>query len=83
MALTFRWSETRIAAYLQAEGEKLSPAQVRHTLGTAYQNLEAALPEDIRAIYLGTTAANQSSRAGETDSLDDFTRPARVGGHRC
>lgn len=72
MALTFRWSETRIAAYLQAEGEKLSPAQVRHTLGTAYQNLEAALPEDIRAIYLGTTAANQSSRAGETDSLDDL-----------
>jgi hypothetical protein len=72
MALTFRWSETRIAAYLQAEGEKLAPAQVRDILGTAYQHLEAALPEDIRAIYLGDTAMNQSFGVDEADSLDDL-----------
>jgi hypothetical protein len=53
MAQTFRWSDTRIAAYLQAEGESMTPAQVRQQLQVAYQNLEAALPEDIRAIYLG------------------------------
>jgi DNA-directed RNA polymerase specialized sigma24 family protein len=53
MAQTFGWSETRIAAYLQAEGEVISPAQVKVRLQDAYQRLEAALPEDIRAIYLG------------------------------
>jgi hypothetical protein len=53
MAQTFHWSETRIAAYLQAEGEEISPAQVRVQLQEGYQLLEAALPEDIRAIYLG------------------------------
>ncbi|MBW4519705.1 MAG: sigma-70 family RNA polymerase sigma factor [Scytolyngbya sp. HA4215-MV1] len=52
MAQTFRWSETRIAAYLQAEGEVISPAEVRSQLQEGYQLLEAALPEDIRTIYL-------------------------------
>ncbi len=52
MALTFRWSENRIAAYLQAEGETLNAAEVRQTLIRAQQHLEVALPEDIRAIYL-------------------------------
>ncbi len=80
MALTFRWSETRIAAYLQAEGEKLSPAQVRDKLGTAYQHLETALPEDIRTIYLGTTVNSQSSEADQTDRLDDLLNlPELVG----
>lgn len=57
MAQTFHWSETRIAAYLQAEGETLSPAQVKTQLQQGYQLLQAALPEDIRAIYLGEEAA--------------------------
>ncbi|HEY9738406.1 MAG TPA: sigma-70 family RNA polymerase sigma factor [Trichocoleus sp.] len=57
MARTFRWSETRIAAYLQAEGERISPAQVKERLQVAYRNLEEALPQDIRAIYLGEWAA--------------------------
>ncbi len=52
MAQTFRWSETRIAAYLQAEGEAISPAQVKALLQKGYQTLESNLPEDIRAIYL-------------------------------
>lgn len=51
MAQTFRWSETRIAAYLQAEGEAISPAQVRALLQKGYQSLEGSLPEDIRSIY--------------------------------
>lgn len=71
MALTFRWSETRIAAYLQAEGEQLSPAQVRDMLATAYQHLEAALPQDIRTIYLGSTAV-ESSSATENRTIDDW-----------
>ncbi|HEY9708010.1 MAG TPA: sigma factor-like helix-turn-helix DNA-binding protein, partial [Oculatellaceae cyanobacterium] len=53
MAQTFHWSETRIAAYLQAEGEAISPAQVRTQLQQGYQLLQAALPEDIREIYFG------------------------------
>lgn len=53
MAQTFHWSETRIAAYLQAEGEALSPTEVKQALVKAYQQLEMILPEDINEIYLG------------------------------
>lgn len=51
MAQTFHWSETRIAAYLQAEGETISPATVKIQLIEGYQLLEATMPEDIRKIY--------------------------------
>ncbi len=51
MAQTFHWSEPRIAAYLQAEGENLSPQEIRIRLQEGYQLLEAALPDDIKAIY--------------------------------
>ena len=61
MAQTFHWSETRIAAYLQAEGEVVSPAQVRTQLQTGYQTLETALPEDIRLIYLAQAASLQAN----------------------
>jgi hypothetical protein len=53
MAQTFHWSETRIAAYLQAEGENISPAEVQARLQEGYQLLETSLPEDIQEIYLG------------------------------
>lgn len=52
MAQTFHWSETRIAAYLQAEGEVISPAEVKTQLQVGYEQLQQVLPEDIRAIYL-------------------------------
>ncbi len=52
MAQTFEWSDTRISAYLQAEGERLSPQDVQAELQTAYRALERAIPEDIRTIYL-------------------------------
>lgn len=52
MAQTFHWSETRIAAYLQAEGEMISPATVKMQIPKGYQLLEDALPADIREIYL-------------------------------
>jgi hypothetical protein len=54
MAQTFHWSETRIAAYLQAEGELISPKEVREQLKHAYQELETVLPEDIQIIYLNS-----------------------------
>ena len=49
---TFHWSETRIAAYLQAEGETLSPSQVQAQHQQGMAALKAALPADIRTIYL-------------------------------
>lgn len=52
MAQTFNWSETRISAYLQAEGEAISPAEVRLRLQEGYRLLQAALPEDVREIYV-------------------------------
>ncbi|GCL40198.1 hypothetical protein SR1949_53320 [Sphaerospermopsis reniformis] len=57
MAQTFHWSETRISAYLQAEGEKISPQQVANLLQEGYRMLEDKLPADIHAIYLGADTA--------------------------
>jgi DNA-directed RNA polymerase specialized sigma24 family protein len=59
MAQTFHWSETRISAYLQAEGEIMAPAEVRTRLHEAYQLLQAALPEDVQAIYLNGNIKTQ------------------------
>ncbi len=53
MAQTFHWSETRIAAYLQAEGEAIAPNEVANFLQEGYRMLEEKLPTDVRAIYLG------------------------------
>ncbi|MBD0334190.1 MAG: sigma-70 family RNA polymerase sigma factor [Cyanobacteria bacterium Co-bin13] len=72
MSRTFRWSETRIAAYLQAEGEQISPAEVRERLQVAYRNLEAVLPQDIRAIYLGEWTDLQPMADLSEDSLDSL-----------
>ncbi|GAB4365568.1 MAG: hypothetical protein Kow00121_02210 [Elainellaceae cyanobacterium] len=69
MAQTFHWSETRIAAYLQAEGEPMTHKQVKQHLQTAYQELETVLPEDIRAIYLEEIAPPQSSNSHETEDI--------------
>ncbi|WP_448572251.1 sigma-70 family RNA polymerase sigma factor [Trichothermofontia sp.] len=54
MVQAFHWSETRVSAYLQAEGERFSPAEVRLKLQEGYRLLETELPDDIRTIYLGT-----------------------------
>ncbi|MBD2109963.1 sigma-70 family RNA polymerase sigma factor [Nodosilinea sp. FACHB-13] len=69
MALTFRWSENRIAAYLQAEGEALTAADVRQKLGLAFQHLESALPEDIRQIYLGDASLRPEPLPDDLDGL--------------
>ncbi len=53
MAQTFHWSETRIAAYLQAEGEAIAPQEVANYLQEGYLLLEEKLPTDVRVIYLG------------------------------
>ncbi|MEH1872446.1 sigma-70 family RNA polymerase sigma factor [Nostoc sp.] len=53
MTQTFHWSETRIAAYLQAEGEAIAPSVVANFLQEGYRMLEDKLPADIRYIYFG------------------------------
>jgi hypothetical protein len=70
LALTFRWSEARIVAYLQAEGEQLSATDVRQTLDQAYRRLEEALPEDIRMIYLHDQLPHEAEGNGE-NPLED------------
>ncbi|MGA7934578.1 MAG: sigma-70 family RNA polymerase sigma factor [Kovacikia sp.] len=64
MAQTFNWSETRISAYLRAEGEELSPSEVQAKLQEGYRLLEAALPEDVRAIYLAGSSRSGSRQFG-------------------
>jgi hypothetical protein len=73
MAQTFNWSETRISAYLRAEGEKLSPSEVQTQLQEGYRLLEAALPEDVRTIYLAG-----SSRSGSRQFSLDAVSESRV-----
>lgn len=51
MAQTFRWSKTRIAAYLRAEQVPISANEVDRLLAEGYQNLCGALPQDICQIY--------------------------------
>lgn len=63
MAQTFNWSETRISAYLQAEGEVISPAEVRAKLQEGYRLLETTLPEDVREIYFAGHTQTQDSKA--------------------
>jgi DNA-directed RNA polymerase specialized sigma24 family protein len=70
MAQTFGWSETRISAYLQAEGERMSPAEVKRSLLAAYQELEASVPDDISQIYLG-----QLSRRAEQAETQQAIAP--------
>jgi hypothetical protein len=57
MSQTFHWSETRIAAYLQAEGEAIAPNEVANFLQEGYRMLEDKLPTDVRAIYFGEDSA--------------------------
>jgi hypothetical protein len=52
LAQTFRWSPMRIAAYLHAEGESFSAADVMQRLGRAYRLLADNIPADVREIYL-------------------------------
>lgn len=73
MAQTFHWSETRIAAYLQAEGEVISPEEVKQRLVDAYQELEAALPEDVCAIYLNRIIPAAPLEADESNFEDVFS----------
>ncbi|MGC9527733.1 MAG: sigma-70 family RNA polymerase sigma factor [Limnospira sp.] len=73
MAQTFHWSETRIAAYLQAEGEAISPREVRELLERGYRILETTLPEDIRAIYLGESMAEPSPEGGNAENASALT----------
>jgi hypothetical protein len=52
MADTYKWNEQRICAYLRGEGEQISPDDIAHHLEAGYQYITAALPQDIRSIYL-------------------------------
>lgn len=66
MAQTFRWSETRISAYLQAEGESVTPADVMALLKEGYHRLESSLPADIREIYFEGVSVQDPPPALET-----------------
>lgn len=68
MAQTLHWSETRIAAYLQAEGESIAPADVRQQLHSAYRQLHDLLPQDIRTIYMDGTVP-ESAREMSNDKV--------------
>jgi hypothetical protein len=72
MSRTFQWSETRISAYLHAEGEQISAEHVKLHLQEGDRLLEANLPEDIREIYLDGNAREEGSEAHPV--FDSFTQ---------
>ena len=58
MTQSLKWNEQRISAYLQGEGQKIPVESIPHYLTEGYQQLEAAVPQDIRDIYLGVAGEN-------------------------
>jgi hypothetical protein len=54
MTQSLKWNAQRISAYLQGEGQKIPTDSIPTHLAEGYQRLEAALPEDIRLIYLAS-----------------------------
>ncbi|WP_310487464.1 sigma-70 family RNA polymerase sigma factor [Chamaesiphon sp. VAR_69_metabat_338] len=52
MTESLKWNEQRISAYLQGEGQKISTGEIPTYLAAGYEQLEAAVPNDIRDIYL-------------------------------
>ena len=73
MAQTFRWSNTRIAAYLQAEGQRISPKSVATLLADAQRSLGAALPDDIQSIYFGDTKPAEEDLPEDLANLLDVS----------
>jgi hypothetical protein len=53
MTQSLKWNEQRISAYLQGEGQTVPAASIPQYLAEGYQQLESAVPQDIRDIYLG------------------------------
>ncbi|NJL81987.1 MAG: sigma-70 family RNA polymerase sigma factor [Chloroflexaceae bacterium] len=47
----FNWSDKRICAYLQSEGEVVTEAEIALYRHQGYEQLEATLPPDIQDIY--------------------------------
>ena len=71
MAQTFAWSNTRISAYLQAEGDRFTPSEVEAELTVAYKALERAIPSDIREIYVNNQPAiNLATDPATAEELD-------------
>jgi hypothetical protein len=67
---TFHWSDTRIAAYLQAEGETMTAAQVKVEFQKGCQELEELLPPDIRTIYLNDLESDRPDGSALTNALN-------------
>jgi hypothetical protein len=60
MTQSLKWNEQRICAYLQGEGQTIPASSIPNYLAEGYQQLEAALPLDIRDIYLGVGTVKSS-----------------------
>jgi hypothetical protein len=51
----FHWSPAKVVSFLKAEGHSLATADLATYSGLGQAQLEAALPADIREIYLALT----------------------------
>ncbi|WP_088890575.1 RNA polymerase sigma factor [Leptolyngbya ohadii] len=69
LSQTFHWSETRIAAYLQAEGQIVTPAEVRRQIEESQKLLESALPADVAAVYLDRSIDSPMDGTGDMADL--------------
>lgn len=74
MNQNLKWNEQRICAYLQGEGQKIPAASIPAYLAEGYRQMEAAIPEDIRDLYLGRSASTLSGSRSWSGG-DGFCQP--------
>ncbi|WP_310410507.1 sigma-70 family RNA polymerase sigma factor, partial [Chamaesiphon sp. OTE_8_metabat_110] len=63
MNQSLKRDEHKICAYLQGEGQQIPAASIPHYLAEGYQQLTAAVPEDICDIYLYHRELNIASES--------------------
>jgi hypothetical protein len=70
LSQTFHWSDTRIAGFLQSEGEFIEREALSQIKSEAYEMLTQTLPEDIEAIYFGPQSADGTGLGSEATVLE-------------
>jgi hypothetical protein len=70
LSQTFHWSDTRIAGFLQSEGELIEREALPQIKGEAHEALIQTLPQDIKAIYLTPQSAVAKDLGLETTVIE-------------
>jgi hypothetical protein len=70
LSQTFHWSDTRIAGFLQSEGDLVEREALSQIKAEAYAALTRTLPEDIKTIYFGSQSAGGKGLGSEATVIE-------------